>query len=437
MLTFQPSKKMTGVESSKSMFRHHTHCRACGLGKPQIPTLKVVTGDLLKPKEEKLVEVMDLGIMPLANDFADASEEHAGYAPLKLMWCPRCSLGQLSVVVNPKDLYTTYSYVTSHSATMQEHFSRLTGDLLVHECKPGSVVEIGSNDGSFLEHCLREGFDSVIGVEPAGNLCDLALKKGINTRNEFFNERVARELANDCVVPDLIVARHVFCHIDDWQETIHALGILCAKHTVIAIEVPYFLDTVKKGEWDQIYHEHLSYMTVKAMEYALKDSMLHIHATQHYPIHGGAIVILLRRNDCEIAPTNREPEEITKAQLIGFSDKSESLVLELRDTVIKFVQQGKTVVGYGASAKATQWIQLCGFTRKHISFVCDETIQKQYKLMPGTDIPVVHPSALTRELPDYAVMFCWNFADEVINKEKIFSDKGGKWIIPLPELKVV
>jgi len=215
------------------------------------------------------------------------------------------------------------------------------------------------------------------------------------------------------------------------------LGALCAKHTVVAIEVPYFPDTVRKVEWDQIYHEHLSYMTVEAMKWALKDSMLHVHAVNHYPIHGGAVVILLRRNDCGIAPRECSPGGVILNDLKAFSDKAEKLVLDLRDAVHKFVGQGKTVVGYGASAKATQWIQLCGFNRNHVSFVCDETIQKQYKFMPGTDIPVVHPSALTRELPDYAVMFCWNFADEVINKEKIFRDKGGKWLIPLPELKVV
>jgi len=173
------------------------------------------------------------------------------------------------------------------------------------------------------------------------------------------------------------------------------------------------------------------------MEWALRDSMLHIHATRHYPIHGGAIVILLRRNDCGIAPEPMEPETLAHNDLIAFSDKAENLVLELRDAVHKFVNQSKTVVGYGASAKATQWIKMCGFTRKHIQYVCDETLQKQYKLMPGTDIPVVHPSALTREVPDVAVCFAWNFFSEIYEKEAMFSSRGGKWIVPVPEVKIV
>jgi len=419
------------------MFRHHTFCRACGLGRPQLPTLKVTNDAQFTDKPQKLVEVLDLGLMPLANDFSDATGEHAGYAPLKLMWCPRCTLGQLSVVVNPKDLYSQYSYVTSHSVTMKEHFESLINDLMRHEWKSGTVVEVGSNDGSFLEHCLVKGFVNALGIEPASNLCDLALKRGVNTINKFFNEDTAREIATDGIVPDLIVARHVFCHIDDWEETIHALGVMCGKDTVVAIEVPYFPNTIKNVEWDQIYHEHLSYMTIKAMEWALKGSMLHLHGVRHYPIHGGAIVMLLRRNDCDIQPDIIPPENLILNELLAFSDKAQCLVLDLRKEVKKFVEQGKTVVGYGASAKATQWIKMCGFTRKHIAYVCDETPQKEYNFMPGTDIPVVHPSALTREIPDVAVCFAWNFFKEIYDKEEMFRKRGGKWIVPVPEVKIV
>lgn len=418
------------------MFRRHNHCRACGLGKPALPTLKTVTGDATNQAPTKLLEVLDLGVSPLANDFSDMAGDHAGYAPLKLMWCPRCSLGQLSVVVDPQVIYSVYPYVTSHSDTMMKHFDKLLDDLL-KEVNPGTVVEIGSNDGTFLKRCTEGGFGKAIGIEPASNLCDIANKHGITTYKRFFNELIARELNLEGVAPDLIVARHVFCHIDDWQETIHALGVLSAKHTLVAIEVPYFVETVKNVEWDQIYHEHLSYMTIKAMEWALKGSMFHIHAVKHYTIHGGAIVIMLRRNDCEI-PAQPLPEEaLIQNDLLAFRDKAEGLVLDLRETVAKLVNDGKTVVGYGASAKATQWIQACGFTRKHLKFVCDNTAQKLWKLMPGTDIPVVDSGALTRELPDVAIMFCWNFSVEVIEKENYFRNNGGKWVIPVPNVHIV
>lgn len=418
------------------MFTHHTYCRACGLGKPQLSTLKVVTGDVLKNTDNKLIEVMDLGIMPLANDFADYSQEHAGYAPLKLVWCPRCSLGQLSVVVNPKVLYANYPYVTSHGSTMKDHFTKLMEDLL-NGCKPGTVVEIGSNDGTFLKYCMDSGFSKVLGVEPASNLCRLAEKNQVGTINEFFNEEVAEKISSIGVVPDLIVARHVFCHINDWVSVIQAIGRLCEKHTLVAIEVPYFVDTIKKMEWDQIYHEHLSYMTLKSMEWALKGSALHIHAVRKYSIHGGAVVILLRRDDCDIPSESMETETLTIGDLVKFKNKSEQLVNDLKNQVTELVNQGKTVVGYGASAKATQWIHRCGFTKKHIKFVCDETHQKMYKFMPGTDIPVVDPGALTREIPDYAVCFAWNFFNEIKGKESHFNSNGGKWIVPVPDVRIV
>lgn len=418
------------------MYSIINHCRACGLGRPELSTLKISTAAGPGSAPQKLIEILDLGVSPLANDFCGDGEERSGFAPLKLMWCPRCSLAQLSVVVNPTVLYKNYPYLTSHGQTMMEHFKLLTEDLL-KECKRGSVIEIGSNDGTFLDHCLKQGFSSAIGIEPAENLCKIAKKNGITTRNEFFNERVARELSLEGVTPDLIVARHVFCHIDNWQEAIHALGLICGKETVIAIEVPYLPDTIKKCEWDQIYHEHLSYMTVKAFSHALEGSMLHIHATKKYTIHGGAIVLLLRRNDSESTQCYLEPETLSLEDMRAFSEKAKDLPSELRKTIISLIGDGKSVVGYGASAKATQWIQACGFTRKHIKFVCDETLSKQWKCMPGSDIPVVDSGALTRELPDVAILFAWNFKKECINKEKIFQKNGGKWLIPLPQLEIV
>lgn len=381
--------------------------------------------------------MLDLGLMPLANDFTEPGGEQAGYAPLRLMFCPRCTLAQLSVVVNPRILYSKYPYVTSHSATMLAHFKTLRDDLS-KQCLGRSVVEIGSNDGTLLDYLSQNGFTTVLGVEPAANLCDLASKKGIATINEFFNPasavHVIQELGG---TPDLVIARHVFCHIDDWADTIGALTMICGKNTLVAVEVPYFPDTIRNGEWDQVYHEHLSYMTTEAMKAALTCSCLHISKVAHYPIHGGAIVMLLRRNDCGIEPDPLPPEKVTLEDLKAFAKQAAAQLTNLSKTVRDLVAQGKTVVGYGASAKATQWIKSCGFTRKEIRWVCDNTITKIYKHMPGTLIPVVDDGALTRELPDYAVCFAWNFATEIIAKEAIFKAKGGKWIIPVPEVKIV
>lgn len=400
------------------MFRLHTRCRAC--------------------RSEELIDVLDLGLMPLANDFVGPTDKRSGYAPLKLQWCPQCTLGQLSVVVDPSILYRNYAYITSHSDMMMDHFGKLASDLAL-ECGRGFVVEIGSNDGTLLGFLEKKGFSRVLGVDPAQNLCDIALGKGINTLNQFFNSETANDIVTTSGHPDLVIARHVFCHIDDWDETIHALGTLCSKDTVVAIEVPYLCDTLVNVEWDQIYHEHTSYLTVKAMRAALEGSMLHLHAMKHYTIHGGAIVLLLRRNDCDIKP---EPniengENVTLHDMKFFAHQTKQQIECFKKTVSHLVNDGKRVVGYGASAKCAQWIQACGFDKGQIQWVCDNTPFKQFKTMPGTNIQVVEPSTLAAELPDYAVCFAWNFADEIIRKEKTFREKGGRWIIPHGDIRIV
>ena len=406
------------------------------MGKPQIPTLKSTSASALQKTPDHLIEVLDLGLMPLANDFVPAGDECAGYAPLKLLWCPRCSLAQLSVVVDPGVLYKHYAYVTSQSQTMKDHFEKLARDLS-SECQKGFVVEIGSNDGTLLKFFQEHGFNRVMGVDPAENLCDIALRNGINTANEFFTVSTANDIVSVEGYPDLVIARHVFCHIDDWSQTIEALKRLCARHTVIAIEVPNLANTIENGEWDQIYHEHLSYLTIVSMQAALTGWGLHIHSVRNYPIHGGAIVMLLRRDDCGVEPLPFKMDNITLPDMVDFAERAKNQVDDLAGMVKKLAGEGKTIFGYGASAKATQWIQRCGFTRKHIQCVCDSTVFKQYRLMPGSDIPVVDPGALTRELPDYCVNFAWNFSEEIMSKEVLFKKNGGKWIVPVPKVRIV
>lgn len=421
------------------MFRYHQSCRACGLGKPEIPTLKVSTsaGDAYG-KATGLVEVLDLGLQPLANSFVELTADQSGYAPLKLMACPRCGLGQLNVVVDPRILYSDYRYVTSHSRTMLQHFEVLRDDILKETTAANSVLEIGSNDGTLLSFLKNNPFSTVLGCDPAENLAAIANKNGIPTFCGMFTEKDC-----DChKQKDVVIARHVMCHIDDWQDFVRGLERVTHDESLVVIEVPYYLNMVKSGSWDQIYHEHLSYMNVKAMAGLLSHSKLHIHKVKHYDIHGGAIVMFLRRNasvvkpDPEVATWINNESDILK-EWRELSEKKDLMIDDLKSLVSDLITQGKTIVGYGASAKSTVWINACGFTKREIKFLCDETPMKQWKVSPGTNIPIVDPGALTRELPDYALMFCWNFQKEVIDKESIFVEKGGKWIVPVPKVTIV
>jgi novobiocin biosynthesis protein NovU/D-mycarose 3-C-methyltransferase len=399
------------------MYKLHTICRACGF--------------------ESLLPVVDLGIQPLANDFRTANEDHSGFAPLKVLFCPRCTLAQLSVVVDPKILYKNYPYVTSTSQTMLDHFHSLYRDLRnLKEGTMGDVLEIGSNDGTLLEFLgMHGGVRWTMGVDPALNLTELSSRKGVPTVCSLWNEKCANHLAETRKY-DTIIARHVFCHVDDWHEFIRALEIVSHKDTLVAIEVPYAKDLLEHRAFDTIYHEHLSYMTCRAMEALLKDTSFCLSDVVHYPVHGGAILMILRKREGTIAWLGKK-EIVSLEDWKQLSGEANSRSINLLNMVDSARHLDRRVCGFGASAKSTVWTRLCGFDKSDLAFICDCTPQKQGKLSPGTDIPIVDEGALLREMPDYAIIFAWNFAEEIIARNQLYLKNGGHFVVPVPEMKVV
>ncbi len=414
------------------MYFEHTTCRACGYAKKGAPGIKSGPPD-------KLIPVFDLGAMPLANDFVKEGGEHAGYTPLSLNFCPRCSLAQLSVVVKPEILYANYPYVTGNSPMMIAHFEALARDLIAEQ-EMGSVVEIGSNNGLLLSFLAQMGF-ATLGIEPAINLAKQAGGRGVPTITDFFCARSANHAVNIGPLPDFILARHVFAHVDNWQEFIANLGILSHPKTIIGIEVPYLPDQITNVSFDQIYAEHLSYVTIKAVKSLLEGSPFHIHRVIKYPVHGGSILIMLRHNESGIGPHASVEEFLSKENITldiwrTFACEAHAQIHKLGGLVRSLVADGKRVCGYGASAKSTVWVNACGFTRKEVCFITDTTPAKQYTTSPGTNIPVVDDGALLRELPDYAVIFAWNFLDDVLAKENLAREKGVKFIVPVPTIRI-
>ena len=402
------------------MYIYHTHCRACGYAQSGAQGAKLV-------QSEKLIEVFDLGVQPLANDFRRPGEEMSGYAPLKVMFCPRCTLAQLSVVVKPETLYRNYSYVTSPSRMMQEHFEHLIADITA-ETGRTDVLEISSNDGLLLAMMKSKGF-LVLGVDPAENLSEAARINGIPTQTGFFGEDLSRILPKS----DIVIARHVFCHVDDWKDFIRGLDAVSHDDTLICIEVPYVGDTLQNCQFDQIYHEHISFMSIGAMLALLKDTRFYLHKIVRYAIHGGAIMLMLRVGHGGVIGWD---EKITLQDWEKFAVEAHNQIDRLKATIQTLRSQGKRVAALGASAKSTVWISACGFTRKSIEFIADSTPQKQLTFSPGTDIPIVDEGAILRELPDYVVMFAWNFRDEILEKFSLARSKGVKFIIPVPRIEI-
>lgn len=403
------------------MFYKSTRCRACD--------------------STKLVEVLNLGLQPLANNFVKPGAEVEGYAPLVVNMCMDCTLAQLSVVVQPEILYRHYSYVTSKSATMKAHFDKITSDIMSECATLGpKLLEIGSNDGTFLQSCQHHTFGGLVGFEPAKNLAEQSAKKGIHTVNQLFGADSAIYFYHTCRYDaDVIVARHVFCHVDYWQDFIRGLEILSHKDTLIFIEVPYVGDMLKANSFDQCYHEHLSYMSFTAMKKLLDKTSLRVHRVIHYDIHGGAVGIMLRHREWAGAEHSsiteysmKESPEKLYGCWLEMANRSAANRAILRDMILNLKSNNKTVCAFGASAKATVWMNACGFTSRDIAFVCDETPEKQGRLVPGTDIPVVPESRLSEA--GYAVNFAWNFHAAIAEKHK---DWKGRFIIPVPEVVIV
>jgi novobiocin biosynthesis protein NovU/D-mycarose 3-C-methyltransferase len=411
------------------MIQERTQCRTCG--------------------SKNLKFILDLGKTALVNDFLKP-EDVAGYKislPLRVVLCPDCSLVQLADTVDPKILYSHYAYVTSTSKTMDTHLNKMMTHLLsTGRLGSGSkVLEIASNTGVFLKKFKEQGCE-VLGVEPAENIADVALATAIPTRKEFFSAITAQKLKAEWGAADLILGRHVFAHIDDLKDLVAGLAEISHEETLIAFEVPYVVDFFEHTEYDTIYHEHLSYISVRAIEALVKDSPFMLSRVDHYPIHGGSILFHLRHRLSKATPHASVAQAIEKEKSMRLADpvtwevfaqRVNHIRAELPALLQKLKSQGKRIIGYGASAKGNTLLNTCGITTKELDYIIDNTPFKQNKIAPGSWIPVRPPEMLLKDQPDYALLLAWNFAPEIIKRETEFQKRGGRFILPVPEPKIV
>lgn len=411
------------------MIQERKHCRTCG--------------------SSQLKLILDLGHTALANDFLKPDEvSHYDVSlPLRVVLCPDCSLVQLADTVDPKILYSHYAYVTSTSRTMDAHLNNLMTHLLSSgRLGAGSkALEIASNTGVFLKKFKEQGCD-VLGIEPAGNIADVALATAIPTRKEFFNSETAKKLRAEWGAADLIMGRHVFAHIDDLKDLVAGLEIISHENTLVAFEVPYAVDFFEHTEYDTIYHEHLSYISAASIAALVKDTAFMLARIEHYPIHGGSILFHLRRRSAKIEPhasvaaalQNEKNLRLAEpATWADFARRVNRIRTELPALLRKLKAEGKRIIGYGASAKGNTLLNTCGLSTKELDYIIDNTPFKQGKVAPGSWIPVRPPEALLADQPDYALLLAWNFAPEIIRREVEFQKRGGRFILPIPQPKVI
>jgi SAM-dependent methyltransferase len=388
--------------------------------------------------------ILSLGCTPLANallrlDQLDKAEETF---PLDLVFCPVCTLVQITETVSPEKLFREYFYLSSFSDTMLRHAATLATQMIdAHELGPESlVVEVASNDGYLLRQYKRAGVP-VLGIEPAVNIARVAQEEhGIPTICEFFGEDLSERLQAQGYSADVIHASNVLAHVPDLNGFVRGLCRLLKDDGVAVIEVPYVKDMIDASEFDTIYHEHLSYFSLTALHQLFRRHGLNINEARHLPIHGGTLRVTVSRKQTSIESLLDEERNWGVGDLrfyTDFTNKVERLRGELVELLRNLKQQGKRIAVYGASAKGSTLLNFCGIGKETLDYVVDRSTVKQGLYTPGTHLQIHSPERLLTDMPDYVLLLTWNFADEILEQQADYRLRGGRFIIPIPSVKVV
>ncbi|MBN1803668.1 MAG: class I SAM-dependent methyltransferase [Sedimentisphaerales bacterium] len=394
-----------------------------------------------------LIGMLNLGMMPLSDGLLTETQLTApeDKFPLEVAYCPNCSLVQILETVPPEKLFCQdYPYYSSFSNALLEHSHRNVL-ALIRKCKLDAnslVVELASNDGYLLKNYMENGIPC-LGIDPAKGPAKAAEKIGVPTICEFFTKQFAQKLANDGRRADIIHANNVLAHVEDTNGFVQGIRILLKDDGVAVIEVPYVKDLIDNCQFDTIYHEHLCYFSVTALDYLFRQNDLYLNDIERLSIHGGSLRLYVARTKnvqeaVRILLQQEKQLSVDKFQYYeGFGDKVQNIGKKMRTLLQGKKQIGKTIAAYGAAAKGAIMLNFIGIGTDVIDYVVDRNIHKQGKYMPGLHIPIFDPSRLEKELPDYVIILPWNFKDEILNQEAGFRNKGGKFVIPIPEPVIV
>lgn len=393
-----------------------------------------------------LFPVLDLGEQPLANSYPtlDAPADEARY-PLGISGCPRCSLVQLNGTVDPRVLFDDYAYFSSYSETMLASVGQLA-DRLIAELQLGSddlVVEVASNDGYLLRQYVRQGVP-VLGVEPAANVAAVAEKAGVATLGDYFSESVGRRLAAEGRLASVVHANNVAAHVPEINDFMAGIAAVLRPTGVAVIETPYLGTFVSDCEFDTIYHEHVFYYSLTALDALVRRHGLVIVDVERIAIHGGSLRVFVRHagaaSSAGVAAFLSDEEQCGVATIEYYEDFARR-VQHIRERTRALLQEekarGNRIAAYGAAAKGTVLLNHFGIDASLIDFVVDRSPHKQGRRMPGVAIPVREPEALLEARPDLVLLLAWNFADEVLEQQREYREAGGRFLVPIPEPRVV
>jgi len=392
---------------------------------------------------------VDLGRTPLANSFLnqDSLSSREPNFPLHALVCTKCLLVQLEEFSSPKDIFADYAYFSSYSETWLKHVENYVNMMITTFGfdKSTQIVEIASNDGYLLQYFKKRNIP-VLGIEPASNIAKVAKKKGIPTINKFFGEKTAKELVRDGIQADLLVGNNVIAHVPDLRDFMKGMKILLKSHGVITMEFPHLLQLIKQKQFDTIYHEHFYYFSFFTVQKIFSYYGFSIFDVEELPTHGGSLRISARHyEDDRLRISNRINQLLLKEKNFGllkletyenFSKQVKIVKQILIEFLIDVKKQSKKVVCYGAPAKGNTLLNYCGVGIEFIDYTVDLNPHKQGLYLPGTHIPIKNPKIIQETKPDYLLILPWNLRDEIMTQMSYIRNWGGKFVVPIPEVKI-
>jgi SAM-dependent methyltransferase len=391
----------------------------------------------------------DLGMSPLANSFLDdeQAQQMEPFYPLHARVCHECFLVQLEVFETPENIFSDYAYFSSYSQTWLDHAKEYVDQVTERFGlgKDSLVVEVASNDGYLLQNFIPKGIP-ILGIEPAKNVAEVAREKGIPTITEFFGESLARELAEQGKYADLMNGTNVLAQVPDINDFAEGFRILLKPDGVLTLEFPHLLRLVDENQFDTIYHEHFFYFSLLAIEKIFASHGLRVFDVQQLPTFGGSLRVFFCHESSQrsVEPAVEVVRELeTDAgydrveTYSTFDEVVKSTKRNILDFLISAKNEGKSIVAYGAPAKGNTLLNFCGIGKDFFDYAVDKSPHKQNRCLPGVHVPVYDPDRIRETKPDYVVILVWNIKEEIIAQYPDIGDWGGKFVVLIPEVKVI
>ena len=394
--------------------------------------------------------VVDLGMSPLCESYLSSAQlnQMEAFYPLHVFVCEKCYLVQLQEYVSPEAIFGEYAYFSSYSDSWLRHCSNYV-DQVVERFRfdrNSYVVELASNDGYLLQYFVAKGIP-VLGIEPAANVAEVAVKKGVATLVKFFGVKTAQELVSEGKQADLIVANNALAQVPDVNDFVEGMKIFLKPKGVVTVEFPHLMRLMEENQFDTIYHEHFSYFSFLTAEKIFAAHGLTLFDVEELTTHGGSLRIYARHAEDNSKPVGTRVAELRNREIAAgftqmerystFDEQVKETKRKLLEFLINAKREGKSIVGYGAPGKGNTLLNYCGIRCDFLDYTVDRSPHKQGKFLPGTHIPIFHPDKIRETKPDYVLILPWNLKEEIRQQLSYVREWGGRLVVPIPVVEVI